>query len=488
MGSFTTFTLSIATLLFGLTTAAPTWYNSLPVSARAIVPADLGGTFTRDFAQQGQDCPNAISHTGFDEGDNGIINVPAANILQNRNQCTGNSVMAIGSNRGAVPGLNAALGANPNAERTIAALEATEATLLYGIESTPRQCGSTSLPGGTILLFFSEDQIVRLSPGVVFPANERHMLVMKPNDAVPCVYNAGARQGAATTATPESTATPAATETQGGGQPPVVVPVPAGGGGDNNGPAASAAPEPTPAETDDGTPSGGGPIVPPAGPDGEGEISESPGAGTGDGDTDAGVGGAGGVIDPDETPSESPDDGSVCFPADATVELGDGSSKTMEDLSLKDTVRVAGDAHSEVFMFTHRMKEAMYKFVKISTDAGSLTATAGHYIYVNDKLTAMRAVNIGDSLTRRDGSAAAVTKVESVMARGLFNPQTLHGDIYVNGFKASTYTTAVEPSFAHGLLAPFRALHRVGMNPLASAFSQGSDFLARFAPKGSVVY
>lgn len=394
--------------------------------------------------------------------------------------------MFVGADQGAVPGFNAAFQSNPNANRVITALTTTGATILYGVQPTPRQCGASGLPGGTIFAFLSEPDMIQAGLISLAP-NQRHMLVMKPNDGTPCLYSTAARQtgGGGGTGGGAGPVVPPTTGGDGGADataaPTGDVMPPAVGGGGGGGGAVDATTSEEPSATDGGsTGVGGGGVVTPGGgvsPDSTDEPTD--------------VSGAGGDLSgtPETSAEASPeDDGSVCFPANAQVELKDGSFKTMEQLALNDEVLAANGQHSEVFMFTHKMKNAMYKFVMITTEEGSLTATAGHYIYVNDKLTAMKSVNVGDSLTRRDGSVSIVSKVESVLARGLFNPQTLHGDIYVNGFKASTYTTAVKPSFAHSILAPFRALHRLGMNPLAATFSEGSDLLARFAPKGAAVY
>jgi hypothetical protein len=57
------------------------------------------------------------------------------------------------------------------------------------------------------------------------------------------------------------------------------------------------------------------------------------------------------------------------------------------------------------------------------------------------------------------GRWTAVVSTTLVEATGLYNPQTIHGDIVVDGIVASTYTTAVDPQVAHGLLAPLRVLY-----------------------------
>ena len=59
-----------------------------------------------------------------------------------------------------------------------------------------------------------------------------------------------------------------------------------------------------------------------------------------------------------------------------------------------------------------------------------------------------------------EGGVGRVTGVDVVERVGLYNPQTVAGDIFVDGVLASTYTTAVEPELAHALLTPLRAAFR----------------------------
>lgn len=152
---------------------------------------------------------------------------------------------------------------------------------------------------------------------------------------------------------------------------------------------------------------------------------------------------------------------SVCFPADATVELADGSVKMMSEIAIGDELLV-GDTFSSVFLFTHRDSGTMHKFIRLSTLGGrEILLTRGHFIYVNGNLISAEKAEAGAAVRLADGSADFIIVVSTVVKRGLYNPQTLHGDIVVNGIVASTYTTAVQPRAAHTLLTPLRAFCRV---------------------------
>ena len=107
----------------------------------------------------------------------------------------------------------------------------------------------------------------------------------------------------------------------------------------------------------------------------------------------------------------------------------------------------------------------------------TLRLTNGHYLYVNNKLMPAHSVKVGDTL--KDGSneppspGFIVRNVRSVVDRGLCNPQTMHGDIVVNGIVSSTFTEAIEPSPARTLMRPVSLLYQMG---LISEMTVGSLF------------
>jgi len=303
----------------------------------------------------------------------------------------------------------------------------------------------------------------------------------------------------------------------GGGPPPPPPPPPpadgaggagAGAGGDGaaGGGGGGAPPPPPPPPAAD--------AAPPADGDGAEETAFPPidlaGDG-GDGDSADGDGGDGlddTIVDEDgdgvaddtqdddglfgETPEESPEAAAECFPAAATVELRDGRTVAMADLAVGDAVRVAPGstdaAFSRVFMFTHKRPTGTYPMVTLTTGGGvTLTATRGHYVYANGRATAAAAVVVGDALTLASGADAAVTAVGRSVGVGLYNPQTLHGDVVVDGVRASTYTTAVAPGVAAALLAPLRAAYTLTGYSSAALHGGGAARVVALLPRGAPV-
>jgi Hint module len=166
------------------------------------------------------------------------------------------------------------------------------------------------------------------------------------------------------------------------------------------------------------------------------------------------------------------------------VVLSSGVAMRIDELSVGDRVHVGHGCFSEVFMFTHRVADIHQQFISIESSSGArLRATAGHYLYVNGGLGAVGSVTVGDEIELGYGVKDVVTKVTVVAGQGLYNPQTVNGDIVVDGIRASTYTTAVDPVFAHAILAPLRAAYNT-LGCYSSSLEKGWGF--RFmVPSGS---
>jgi Hint module len=159
----------------------------------------------------------------------------------------------------------------------------------------------------------------------------------------------------------------------------------------------------------------------------------------------------------------------------------------ISSLAIGDRVAVGNGETSDVFAFTHADAEAKIVFVQLFTASGTLTATATHYVHVRRRgMMAAGSVQAGDVLERGDGSAAVVEAVGVASALGLYNPQTLDGNIVVDGFLTSTYTTAVQPGIASALLMPVRALYRAGAPDVLLTLKYGGGWIADWALSSKV--
>jgi Hint module len=170
------------------------------------------------------------------------------------------------------------------------------------------------------------------------------------------------------------------------------------------------------------------------------------------------------------------------------IELSDGRLVPVSSISIGDVVRVGPSAFSPVFIFTHKVSSLQSEFVSLETVGGAyVRLTEGHYIYANGALVAAGLVRAGDALVTRDGGEDVVVRVRRVTGVGLFNPQTVHGDIVVDGVLVSTYTMAVEPGFAHAMLAPLRALH-VWFGFVTAVLESGGGAFKDLARGGEALY
>lgn len=89
--------------------------------------------------------------------------------------------------------------------------------------------------------------------------------------------------------------------------------------------------------------------------------------------------------------------------------------------------------YSSVIGFTHKDSEQVSDFVKIIAGGNvSVELTAGHYLFVNDELIQAKYVKKGDSVVYKNGKKITVNGVYLTRNKGLYNPQTSHGDIVVN--------------------------------------------------------
>lgn len=181
-------------------------------------------------------------------------------------------------------------------------------------------------------------------------------------------------------------------------------------------------------------------------------------------------------------PSHSSARQQACFPASAYVHTPDSGTLRMEELRTGDEVVVRPGKYSRIFMWTHNHRSSerghailhLHDFVRLTVATGeTLTASPGHYVYTCNFANGQIAIGpllTMDSVKTRSHSLCAVhkdriasvpvTKVERVQGHGLFNPHTLDGNIVVNGFMCSCYTSIVNSRTAHGLLAPLRAASR----------------------------
>ncbi len=155
----------------------------------------------------------------------------------------------------------------------------------------------------------------------------------------------------------------------------------------------------------------------------------------------------------------------ACFPNDASVHLRDGSEVSIASLGVGDRIRTGKNTYSTIFMFTHKSSNVISQFVVLTTESGHIIELSdGHYISTsNGGIVSARNVRIGDTLLSETGNTSVVTHIGRATKRGLHNPQTLDGNIVVNGIVASCFTEAIPEMMAVSILTPVRAVYRLGI-------------------------
>lgn len=155
------------------------------------------------------------------------------------------------------------------------------------------------------------------------------------------------------------------------------------------------------------------------------------------------------------------EEGFDCFPASALVEDGAGRRIALGAIRVGTTVRTGTHSTSRVFMFSHAEPVGMFDFIELNTAGGKLTASEGHIVHTARGALPAGEVRVGDRLLTADGAQAPVISTIPVRERGLYNPQTLDGNIVIDGFVVSTFTTVVPTAAASSMLAPLRAVFGV---------------------------
>jgi hypothetical protein len=155
----------------------------------------------------------------------------------------------------------------------------------------------------------------------------------------------------------------------------------------------------------------------------------------------------------------------TCFPASATVQLENGTTKTMADLALDDVVQTQiypTIGYSPVYLFTHALASVETDFLTFTLNSGlTLTLTPSHYVYANGSLKAAEDVMVGDAMESTASQNDPVVKIAVERANGLYNPHTFSGDIMVDQVRTSTYTNILPAKLAHSILEPVRFLYKL---------------------------
>ena len=433
---------------------------------RQFIAEDITGDY-KFFVKQGT-CASQVELMKYSPVEPGVYSVAHDQIKQDSESCTSKGNFVIVSKEAIIAQGNDQVFKVEPLKSVVQALETQGATFMVGVEQDDRVCGKSKTPAKSIAVFVEEEKNINIPGHITLRPGAKYMIVYDPTSPAPCTYFSKSNERVIgvplEAAEPIATAVPVAEETAESASVEAIEPTesseaivtdkePVVAGGSTTGVATGISAPSTLADEDIG-------------------LSESIGEEEDD------------ELSPSESPEE--DDGSACFPADATVEVEGGLVKRMDEIKIGDNVKVGSGEYSPVYMFSHKTSDRRYSFVKVTTCCGTtLSLTKGHYLYVNGQLAAAKSIRVGDSVMTETG-VATITDVSTVNGVGLYNPQTITGDIMVNGIKASTYTTAVESKAAHCMLAPVRAVFNI-FGLTTTVLENGADSLAKIVPSGSII-
>lgn len=331
-----------------------------------------------------------------------------------------------------------------------------------GVELGSRKCDLLETPDGTVSMWMAPSREISVpfpgtSVSVVYQPGSKYVYYYT---STPCVFKGDARERG------------------------VVTPAPSMSNSRTPTPSRSPLPEPSP----------GG-----ASPSDVATVSITPSVGTSSDGTSVVspyIPGPAPAISVSTVPGLSDSSDRVCFPADAMVGVFSDrghsrcGSECMTQISMH-RLQTGHIVNSGVFGqqdtvvgFTHYVSHVWTRMVRLTAaDNRTLVVSGGHFVYVHScskgcccggdsigdgvgrqwECRRADAVRVGDRLidaTR--GVPITVVKSESVNAKGLYNPQTFSGDIVVNGFVVTTFTTAVKNAHTgHALMTPWRLLERL---------------------------
>jgi len=157
----------------------------------------------------------------------------------------------------------------------------------------------------------------------------------------------------------------------------------------------------------------------------------------------------------------------VCFPSNSMVKMADGSEKRMKELRIGDQVKTSV-GNDEVFLFTHKMESRLAEFVHLEVKENRfIRLSKQHLIVVDNRKTSLVAaedVKVGDFLMFTENESTErvqVIKKSIVKDIGVYHPHTLSGELIVNGFLVSSYSTLLTPSVSNVLLLPPKLLYLI---------------------------
>ena len=186
----------------------------------------------------------------------------------------------------------------------------------------------------------------------------------------------------------------------------------------------------------------------------------------------------------------------------------------MPHVKVGDRVLGADGKYHLVYTFARKEPGTVAQFLRVHTNGSTtpIELTPNHFIFLYEQHDPVMAESLakGDVLVgAAEMKPLEITKIEKIIARGIFAPRTTDGTIAVNGVVSSCYSSTVPdcdtylwgtnykimtcPWFAHmrysplrlasiGISSWFAKTNEKGMNFLSCAYKQAADWMRADTP------
>ncbi|XP_031565649.1 uncharacterized protein LOC116300831 [Actinia tenebrosa] len=166
----------------------------------------------------------------------------------------------------------------------------------------------------------------------------------------------------------------------------------------------------------------------------------------------------------------------MCFPANARLQLQNGFPTPMEDISVGDRIQTIDILtnqiiFTEVITFLHKDEKSDGFYHVLELEDGKQIALSGRHLIYAAKTNQSDAISVvyADDVTSGDfvrvsgqeNSIRRVLGVSTLKTKGMYAPMTRHGTMLVDGVLVSCYAHWQSHDIAHNVMAPLRIWHDI---------------------------
>lgn len=161
----------------------------------------------------------------------------------------------------------------------------------------------------------------------------------------------------------------------------------------------------------------------------------------------------------------------TCFSGRSTVQMRDGSIKTISEVQIDEEVLVFDGIQTKfepIYDFIHMERIGIYEFLRLfytvnhqTNFTSTIELSSNHLIFIYNQTNPVFAseIDIGSKLqVIEDGELVSgeIVRIEKVKSQGFYAPLTPSGTIVINNVVSSNYASVQNHYFAHLVMQPYR--------------------------------